>query len=225
MEVRVPRPLRGFLLTAAALVALCLLSPLQAASIGTARGKPAWLKAALNALPVLRVQAAGSMSGYARAKFGNPWKDVDHNHCDTRNDVLNRDLKQITLKIGSGCAVQTGTLKDPYTGQTIHFVRGVETSGEVQIDHVVALADAWRTGAAKWTAARRLAYANDPFILLAVDGPSNESKGDSDAAEWLPPKRSFDCRYAAMQVEIKKKYSLWLTVAEHDKIAKLLANC
>jgi uncharacterized protein DUF1524 len=95
----------------------------------------------------------------------------------------------------------------------------------VQIDHVVALAAAWRTGAAKWTAKRRLAYANDRLVLLAVDGPTNEAKGDRDASNWLPPRHSFDCRYVAKQIAIKEKYGLWVTSAEHTKMAKELAGC
>jgi Protein of unknown function (DUF1524) len=95
----------------------------------------------------------------------------------------------------------------------------------VQIVHVVALAAAWRTGAAKWTTKRRLAYANDRFVLLAVDGRTNEAKGDRDASKWLPPRHSFDCRYVARQIAIKEKYGLWVTAAEHRKMAKELAGC
>jgi hypothetical protein len=195
------------------------------AGAGAASGAPPWLKLAKTELPQLRVAPAAPMIGYSRAKFGPAWEDVDDNGCDTRDDVLARDLKTIVLKAGDNCVVKTGTLLDPYTGTTIHFVRGVRTSAAVQIDHVVALAAAWRTGAATWTPARRLTYANDPNVLLAVDGPANEAKGDSDAAGWLPPKKSFDCRYVARQIAIKTTYDLWLTKPEHDAIAMLLAGC
>jgi hypothetical protein len=164
------------------------------------------------------------MTGYSRAKFGPAWEDVDENGCDTRDDILKRDLKLVVFKSGD-CVVATGTLHDPYTGTTIHFVRGVGTSTAVQIDHVVALAAAWRTGAANWTGARREAYANDPSVLLAVDGPQNEAKGDDDASQWLPPKKSFDCRYVARQIAIKIKYDLWLTKVEHDAMAAQLGGC
>jgi hypothetical protein len=107
----------------------------------------------------------------------------------------------------------------------IHFVRGVKTSTAVQIDHVVALGDAWRPGAAKWTAAKRLRYANDPVVLLAVDGPSNESKGDDDASEWLPPRKEYDCKYVAKQITIKTKYALWVTPAERDALGATLKTC
>jgi hypothetical protein len=208
---------------AACLAALTAILCLPASGAAAA-GKPAWLKLALQELPQLRVQPAAAMTGYSRDRFGPAWEDVDDNGCDTRDDVLERDLQRIQVKTG-GCVVARGTLHDPYTGKTIHFVRGVATSTAVQIDHVVALAAAWRTGAATWKPARRLAYANDPTVLLAVDGPANEAKGDSDAAEWLPPRQSFDCRYVARQIAIKTKYHLWLTSPEHTAMATLVAGC
>ena len=110
-------------------------------------------------------------------------------------------------------------LRDTYTGRRIRFRRGVETSLAVQIDHIVALADAWRTGAARWTAGRRLAYANDPRVLIAVDGPANEQKSDDDASQWLPPSRRFRCQYVADQVMVKSTYRLWVTSAENAAMA------
>jgi hypothetical protein len=208
-------------LAAAALCAACLLS----LPLGASAARPAWLSLALKQLSQLAVKPAGSMKGYSRARFGPAWQDVDHNHCNTRDDILKRDLEQITLKAGSTCVVQSGILHDFYTGTTIRFLRGIRTSTAVQIDHVVALADAWRTGANAWTAARRLAYANTPTVLLAVDGPANEAKGDSDASEWLPTRRAFDCRYIAKQIAIKTMFSLWLTPSEHDAMAARLAHC
>jgi hypothetical protein len=208
-----------------ALATICLLAPGPAASQVSASGTPQWLSVAVERLAQLRVRAAGSMKGYSRAKFGDPWEDVDHNHCDTRDDILERDLGDVAFKGSSTCTVQSGTLHDPYTGKTIHFKRGIGTSTAVQIDHVVALAAAWRTGAATWTGKRRLAYANDRFVLLAVDGPANEAKGDRDASKWLPPRRSFDCRYVAKQIAIKEKYGLWVTSAEHATMASQLARC
>jgi hypothetical protein len=183
---------------------------------------PRWVRTAVNRLAKLPIAPAGPMTGYSRAKFGRPWEDVDHNGCDTRDDILQRDLKPFTLKPGSKCIVVSGDLNDPYTGKIIHFTRGT-TSLAVQIDHVVALAAAWRTGAAKWRAHRRLVYANDPDVLLAVDGPANNEKRDSDASGWVAPK--YSCRYVAQQLAIKKKYTLWLTQAEHDRMAEVLASC
>ena len=121
--------------------------------------------------------------------------------------------------------VATGVLHDPYTGKVINFVRGVGTSTAVQIDHVVALSDAWQKGAQKIPSASRYALYNDPLNLLAVDGPTNESKGDSDAASWLPPNKSFRCSYVARQIAVKRKYGLWVTLAEKTAIAAVLTAC
>ena len=160
------------------------------------------------------------MRGYDRDRFGPAWEDVDGDGCDTRNDILNRDLTARTWDDAAHCEVRRGVLRDPYTGRLIHFRRGVETSLAVQIDHMVALADAWRTGAARWRAGRRLAYANDPRVLIAVDGTANEQKSDDDASQWLPPNRRFRCQYVADQVMIKATYRLWVTPAERAAMAR-----
>lgn len=175
-------------------------------------------------LATLAVKGRAPKTGYSRSQFGPAWADVDHNHCDTRNDILARDLTDIVRR-ADGCTVQSGVLADPYTGKTIQFVRGTTTSTAVEIDHVVALSDAWQKGAQSWDAATRLAYANDPLVLLAVDGPTNEAKGDGDAATWLPPNKAFRCDYVARQIAIKAKYQLWVTQAEHDAMAAILESC
>jgi hypothetical protein len=172
----------------------------------------------------LRVKGRAPMTGYSRDQFGPAWADVDGNGCDTRNDILARDLTGEDTG-NDACTVLTGTLVDPYSGRVIHFHRGMGTSSRVQIDHVVALGDAWQTGAQQWTATRRAQFANDPLNLLAVDGPLNESKGDADAASWLPPNKSYRCHYVARQVAVKARYGLWVTSAEHDAIARILATC
>ncbi|WP_375153935.1 GmrSD restriction endonuclease domain-containing protein [Pseudarthrobacter phenanthrenivorans] len=123
------------------------------------------------------------------------------------------------------CKVQSGMLADPYTGTTISFVRGSGTSSKVQIDHVVALSDAWQKGAQQLTAERRTAFANDPLNLQATDGPTNQQKGDGDAATWLPPNKGFRCEYVARQVSVKARYSLWVTQAEHNAMATILRSC
>lgn len=181
------------------------------------------------ALATLRVKGRAPTTGYSRAQFGVAWTDNTadiggHNGCDTRNDILRRDLTDVSYRRGR-CLIVSGTLADPYTARTIHFVRGQTTSSAVQIDHVVALADAWQKGAQQWGSARRTALANDPLNLLAVDGPSNESKGAGDAATWLPPNKSFRCAYVARQVAVKARYDLWITRAEHDAIDRVLARC
>jgi hypothetical protein len=191
---------------------------------------PKWVATAKQRLANLEAQAAGSMEGYKpRVKsFGPAWYDVDLNDCDTRNDILARDLTKVVFKHGPTCkaaTVATGTLADPYTGTTIKYVQGKKTSSAVQIDHVVALAAAWHTGAKQWSADLRLFYANDPLVLLAVDGPANQEKSDGDAAEWLAPNAKHDGRYVAKQIAIKTKYSLWVTQPERMAMSAVLQDC
>ncbi|WP_141361912.1 HNH endonuclease family protein [Glutamicibacter uratoxydans] len=171
----------------------------------------------------LAVKGRAPKSGYERSKFGSAWSDVEHNGCDTRNDILSRDLDVSSYKQGTnGCVVLTGSLQDPYTGKYIEFQRGQGTSNAVQIDHIVALSDAWQKGAQKLSADQRLKLANDPLNLLAVDGPTNGSKSDSDAASWLPPNRDYWCPYVTAQIEVKHKYSLWVTKAEKSSMLRVL---
>ncbi|WP_366941320.1 DUF1524 domain-containing protein [uncultured Microbacterium sp.] len=178
---------------------------------------------ALALLETLPIKGRAPKTGYERAQFGPRWKDVDRNGCDTRNDVLAAQLTDITRR--GRCVVLSGTLHDPYSGSTIAFVRGQSTSQLVQIDHVVALSDAWQKGAQALTPEQRTAFANDPLNLLAVDGSANASKRDGDAATWLPKTKGFRCAYVARQVAVKTAYDLWVTQAEHDAIARILAAC
>jgi hypothetical protein len=181
---------------------------------------------ALAAALTLTVKGRAPKTGYDRDQFGQAWLDTDRNGCDTRNDVLRRDLTNLVLKAGThGCLVLRGTLNDPYTGKRIAFVRGEATSSAVQIDHVVALADAWQKGAQQWAPDRRAAFANDPLNLLAVDGPTNGRKGAGDTATWLPPNTSYRCAYVARQVAVKVKYRLWATAAERDAMVRVLTPC
>ncbi len=166
------------------------------------------------------------LPGYDRDLFGQRWADVDRNGCDQRNDVLARDLTDVVFKEGTrDCVVLTGTFADPYTGTTMTFQRGNDTSTLVQIDHVVALADAWATGAARWSPATRELFANDPLVLLASDGAENASKGARNADEWLPSNPAFWCDYVARQVAIKVKYSLVMTPGEASTIRDVLTAC
>jgi hypothetical protein len=183
-------------------------------------------RTALAALAAVPVKGRAPQTGYDREQFGPAWQDVDRNGCDTRNDILARDLTGETFKPGThDCVVLTGTLAEPYTGATISFRRGLTTSDAIQIDHVVALSDAWQKGAQSWDASRRVAFANDPLNLLAVDGPVNMAKGDSDAATWLPPNRAYRCSYVARQVAVKVRYGLWMTQAEKNAISAILGTC
>jgi hypothetical protein len=172
----------------------------------------------------LPVKGRAPKTGYDReGQFGSAWLDIDHNGCDTRNDILARDLTATVL--AGPCRVMSGTLDDPYTGTAVAFVRGETTSALVQIDHVVALSNAWQTGAQQLGADDRERLANDPRNLLAVDGRSNQAKGDADAATWLPPDSTFRCDYVERQVEVKAAYALWVTPAERDAIERVLAGC
>jgi len=177
-------------------------------------------------LETLAVKGRAPKTGYERSQFGPAWSDVDRNGCDTRNDILNRDLTSIIYKPGTHqCVVLSGTLIDPYSGEKIAFERGVATSSDVQIDHVVALSNAWQTGAFKLTYEKRLAFANDPINLLAVKGRLNSQKGDGDAATWLPPLKSIRCAYVAQQIVVKAKYGLWVTPPEKAAMVGLLSKC
>ncbi len=184
-------------------------------------------QSAATVLESLPVKGRAAKTGYNRkAKFGTAWKDVDHNGCDTRNDILKRDLNDVKFKSGTKeCVVRSGTLSDPYTGTSIKFVKGNKTSSAVQIDHVVALSDAWQKGAQQLSQESRVQLANDPYNLLAVDGTANKQKSDSDAASWLPSNKSFRCEYVARQIGVKAKYSLWVTQSEHDAMANVLSSC
>ena len=184
------------------------------------------IPSALEIVTSLQVKGRAPKTGYTRDQFGPSWKDVDANGCDTRNDILKRDLKSIVYKaVGEDCVILSGVLTDPYSGETINFLRGVATSSEIQIDHVVALSNAWQTGAFKLTLAQRTAFANDPSNLLAVKGKLNSQKGDGDAATWLPPRKSYRCEYVTKQVVVKAKYGLWLTAPEKAAILKILKTC
>lgn len=179
----------------------------------------------------LPVKGRAPKTGYTRSEFGQAWSDdvsveLGHNGCDTRNDILRRDLTSVSIKPRSnGCAVLTGTLHDPYSGATINFRRGPATSSSVQIDHVVSLSNAWQTGAQSWSPEKRRNFANDPRNLLAVSGVTNQSKGDGDTATWLPPNKVYRCSYVTRQVTVKRVYGLWVTAAEQRAMQRILATC
>ncbi|MEI9907810.1 MAG: HNH endonuclease family protein [Actinomycetota bacterium] len=178
------------------------------------------------AIDQVAVKGRAPKTGYSRSQFGQTWADVNRNGCDTRNDILKRDLVSIVFKVGTHeCLVLSGVLHDPYSGTDINFVRGQTTSSLVQIDHIVALSNAWQTGAFQLTLIQRTALANDPLNLFAVKGSLNSQKGDGDAATWLPPQKSFRCEYVAHQVAVKHKYGLWFTKPEKEAILRVLGSC
>ena len=178
---------------------------------------------ALNALATIPIKGRAPKTGYDRDLFASDW---DYSFgCDMRNKILRRDFVQFQFRSDSSCIIATGVLQDPYTGQTINFVRGVGTSNEVQIDHVVAVSDAWQKGAQQLSSAQRYAFYNDPLNLLAVSGSANAQKSDSDAASWLPANRAYRCSFVARQVAVKISYNLWVTQAEYDAIYRVLQEC
>lgn len=193
-------------------------------------GKPAAYRVnprtALLQLDALAVKGRAPKTGYSREQFGNYRNDTDRSGCDQRNDALNRDLTKITTKADThGCKVLTGVLHDPYTGKVINFQFGQSTSAQIQIDHVVSESDAWQTGAQQLTPEQRNQFSSDLTNLLAVDGHTNESKGDGDAATWLPPNKAFRCAYVARQITVKTKWHLWVTPAEKQAMTTVLNKC
>jgi Protein of unknown function (DUF1524) len=202
--------------------------PWEAPPAPSAQGSPGYdqVRADLRRLPV---KDWDRRSDFARYRFGEAWSDdvnveFGHNGCNTRDDVLRRDLADLAVRPGT-CFAQSGTLHDPYRGETIAFVRGPATSDAVQIDHVVSLADAWYKGARDWDDQRRRDFANDPRNLLAVSAKGNFDKAFRDTASWLPPNVGFRCAFVARQVEVKTAYGLWVSDKEKRAMAELLAGC
>jgi len=190
---------------------------------------PAKAESVASTLSIIQAQVTkgrAPKTGYTREQFGPAWADVDRNGCDSRNDILKRDLTNLVFKEKTkSCTVLSGTLVDPFSGEIINFVRGNSTSSEIQIDHSVALSNAWQTGAFKLTADQRKAFANDPLNLLAVKGKLNSQKGDGDAATWLPPLKSYRCDYVSQQIAVKMKYKLWFTAPEKEAMIRILKTC
>ena len=164
-----------------------------------------------------------------RYRFGEAWSDdvnveFGHNGCNTRDDILRRDLAELVVRPGT-CYAQSGVLHDPYTGQTIAFTRGPDTSDAVQIDHLVSLSDAWYKGAREWDDQRRRDFANDPRNLLAVGAQANFDKAFRDATAWLPPNEAFRCEFVARQIDVKAAYGLWVSRNEKRAMEDVLARC
>ncbi|MGV0800050.1 HNH endonuclease family protein, partial [Mycolicibacterium elephantis] len=169
---------------------------------------------------------------YRRAAFGESWTDDTtapggHNGCDTRNDVLDRDLADKTYVSIKRCptAVATGTLYDPYTNAVVAFTRGAGVGASVQIDHLVPLALAWDLGARGWPEEMRVRFANDPANLLAVAGEPNQDKGDQEPADWMPPNRAFHCQYAMQFIEVLRGYRLPIDAPSATVLRDAAATC
>jgi Protein of unknown function (DUF1524) len=222
----------GMAIVAVIVVAACDVTPAVTLPLPPVASRPATpttsaapppLGPAVAALAALPVKGRAPKTGYARAQFGPAWADTDHDGCDQRNQVLGRDLTAVVKR--GRCVVVAGLLHDPYTDAAVPFIRGALTSDDVQIDHVVALSNAWQTGAQSLDVHQRELIATDPLNLLAVNGPTNQSKGDGDAATWLPPAKGYRCAYVARQVAVKTRYKLWVTPAERAAIARVLTDC
>ena len=179
----------------------------------------------LVALEQLPVKGRAPKTGYSRNQFGSQWTDIDRNGCDTRNDILKRDLISVVFKEKTrNCVVESGILNDSYSGQIIAFQRGEKTSALIQIDHIVALSNAWQTGIFQSSLKERTNFANDPLNLMAVKGSLNSQKGDGDAATWLPPNKSYRCEYVSRQIQVKVKYRLWVTKPEKEAMLRVLQS-
>jgi Protein of unknown function (DUF1524) len=173
----------------------------------------------------LQVTDQGAPTPYDRDQFGQRWADVDHNGCDQRNDALAAAMTTITYRPGTrDCVVETGTLIDAYTGQTIEFIK-TRTGGGVQIDHLIPLAHAWQAGAWAWTPAQREEFANTLTQLQPVAAEINQAKSDQDITQWLPPGPAYVCTYAERWASIKAQWHLSVTTAERDRLTSLATQC
>lgn len=176
---------------------------------------------AIDVLELLEVKGRAPKAGYSREEFYKNWPNVDG--CSLRQRIIKREFGDSAIL--DGCDVVAGEFEEPYTGEYLKFSSKAEISKKIQIDHVVALSDAWQKGAQYMDKSVRYEIATDPLNLLAVDGPANQGKSDGDAATWLPSNKKFRCQYVARQVSVKYKYKLWVTEAEKTAIHDILVNC
>ncbi len=178
---------------------------------------------ATTVLGKLEVKGRAPKTGYKREEFYKTWPKIDG--CSLRQIIIRREVGETAKMAGNNCTVLAGEFDEPYTGEHLAFAEKTEFSKGIQIDHVVALSDAWQKGAQYKTSEERYAMATDPLNLLAVDASANQGKSDGDAATWLPPNKGFRCQYVARQISVKYKYGLWVTEAEHNAMAEILATC
>ncbi|PKW13252.1 HNH endonuclease family protein [Saccharopolyspora spinosa] len=212
--------MRGHRSLRATLTALPLAGALGLALAVPASAEPPGIpspETAKTELTELTVAPEGPMDGYSREKFPHWIEGPDG--CNTREAVLKRDGKDVA--VGSDCYPTSGSWFSPYDGATW------TKPSDLDIDHVVPLAAAWRSGAAKWTQDQRQAFANDLEgpQLIAVTDNVNQSKGDQTPDEWMPPEAGYHCKYASMWVGTKHKYQLTVTDAEKSALQKALNGC
>lgn len=178
---------------------------------------------ALDVLEQLAIKARAPKTGYRRDEFYSDWPKISG--CSLRQIIIKREAGNSAVLADDNCTVIAGTFVEPYTGQTLTFTEKSEFAKGIQIDHIVALSDAWQKGAQAISKDERYSLATDPLNLIAADSSANQQKSDGDAATWLPANKAFRCQYVARQVSVKYKYGLWVTQAEHDAIAKILTAC
>lgn len=228
---------RGALMWLAAFAAIAVVVAVQVVSAGrsglmTGTGAPTVAPGTdvLAGVSVVPERVRGN--DYRRSAFGRAWDDDTsapggRNGCDTRNDILGRDLLEIATVVTKRCAqaVASGTLRDPYTNATVSFVRGNQVGASVQIDHIVPLAFAWDMGARDWSDSLRARFANDPANLLAVAGRANQDKGDQEPAVWMPPNTAFWCQYAVAFIEVVRGYRLAVDEASAGRLREAAGGC
>lgn len=178
----------------------------------------------------LTVKGKAPATGYSRSQFGRAWTDdVDvrfgHNGCKQNEDMMRHSLANIATVPGSRCKIASGTLNpDPYTGAVLNYTRGQRPT-LVNLDHVVALRNAWVTGAQQWSKQKRTNFAGDPDNVILVSSTANQSKGARDLSAWEPPNKQFRCTYAQQITKLKARYGLWVTAAERDALTRVLGRC
>ena len=186
--------------------------------------EPPSAAAARAMLRELEVAPAGGMAGYSREEFPHwaadgtqfGWKEPDGS-CDVRDDALMRD--GLGIEIDEECSFTAGRWLDPYTGMTLR------ESEDVDIDHIVPLANAWRSGADAWGESEREAYANDPGVLLSVDDSANQTKGDKGPEAWRPPNADYRCEYGRRWIQVKHQWDLTVNPQEKAALEEMLHGC
>lgn len=178
---------------------------------------------ATEVLAKLEVKGRAPKTGYERTEFYNTWPMIDG--CSLRQRIIRREMGESAKLDADGCTVIGGEFGEPYTGQHLIFYEKADFAKGIQIDHVVALSDAWQKGAQNLTQERRYELATDPLNLLAVDSNANQQKSDGDVATWLPKNKSFRCQYVARQISVKYNYNLWVTEAEKGAMERILGTC
>ena len=179
---------------------------------------------AVDVLEQLAVKGRAPKTGYSRDQFYETWPTIDG--CSLRQHIIKREMgDSATISSIDNCTVVYGEYDEPYTGSHIIYYEKADFASGIQIDHIVALSDAWQKGAQQLTADDRYQLATDPLNLIAVDSQANQNKSDGDAATWLPPNKAFRCEYVARQVSVKYKYHLWVTEAEKAAIQNILNKC